>query len=152
MISRFEKKHEASFVNLIESMWKDKQTYLEVSYEYMDRYWYEDKYYNSNYVFFVSDDKHGTINGFIVGEIHESEIEIVFLFVHPVFRRRNIASGLKRKVLKFAELIGKDEVIAYNLHSNERSLGMNNKIGHVIEPIDEYYYKSVYIIAKVLNK
>lgn len=146
MITRFNKQHEKSFVELIESMWRDKQTYKEISYEYIDRYWYEDRYYDSDYVFFVSDDKHGRINGFILGEVHESDIEIVFLFVRPESRRRNIGTGLKSKVIQLAHLLGKDEVVAYNLHSNERSLGMNNKLGHVVEYIDEYYYKSVYQI------
>ena len=148
MISRFDKQHEEGFVKLIQEMWLDKQTYNEVSYEYLDRYWYEEKYYDSDYVFYVSDNKHGTINGFIVGEIHKTEVEILFLFVRPESRRQNIALGLKGKLIQNAHLLGKDEVVAYNLHSNERSLGMNNKIGSIIEPIDEYYYKAVYVLKE----
>ena len=159
MIVRFNKSHEREFLELVESMWRDKQTYLEVSYEYLDRYWYEARFYDSDFVFFVSEDKYGKVNGFILGEIFREVIEIVFLFVRPQDRRKNIGSVLKRQVIRYAQALGKKEVTAYNLHSNERSLGMNVKIGrsyaeqdagveHFIENIDEYYYKSVYVLDR----
>lgn len=158
MIVKFNQVHELAFVHIIESMWKDRSTYNEMSYEYLDRYWYEDKWNNDGYIFFVSDDKYGRLTGFILGHITQDKIEILFLFVRPEDRRKNIGSGLKRQVIKYARQLGKKEVFAINLHSNERSLGMNVKIGnalngldgikHFIENIDEFYYRSVYDLKR----
>jgi GNAT superfamily N-acetyltransferase len=146
MITKFEKRHEKSFLELIKGMYDDYQTYCEVSYEYLDRYWYMERYYDSDYIIFVSEDKWGDIDGFIIGQIYKEEIEVLFLFVTPLKRKMNVGTALKIELLQYAKNLGKKEVIAYNLHSNERSLGMNNKLGHHVEVIDDYYYKSVFVL------
>ena len=125
MITKFEKKHEASFFYCVMSIWGDRDAYEGTSYEYLDPYWYEERFYDSDYTLLVSEDGFGNIYGFVLGIKEETDMRIIYMYVKPEFRRQGIGISFKQLLSEIAKNIGCKRVIAYNLYENFASVKMN---------------------------
>jgi len=115
-------------------------------YEYLDPFYHHNTFlFNSDYVVFVlvePDEEGGEIVGFNIGKVYQEKMEIIALYVDPMYRSEGWGIGLKEALTEEARMLGLPKISALNRYDNPASLKLNSKLNWSIEHLNDDYYRA----------
>lgn len=149
-IRKFETKDWEKYKDCVISQWEDSyiidKDHRVWCYEYLDPYYHYNYFlFDSNYVVFIltePEEEGGEIVGFNIGQVIGTKMEIIALYVDPMYRGEGWGKDMKLALVEEAQKLGLEKITALNRYDNPISYQMNIKMGWKIQHINNDYYRA----------